>query len=87
MTNDLSDIRLTAAAAHREALLRAGQAWEQQGMINSAIDAYTRLLERYRGSTESRTASERLLLLGLMFEEQGHHHEALSLFDKLESLT
>ncbi len=80
--NDTTDLH----HAVRVALLRAAQAWEAQGMLNSAIDAYSRLLRRHPGSVESQAAFERLLALGRLFEEQGHFHEALALFDKVEKL-
>jgi tetratricopeptide (TPR) repeat protein len=73
--------------AARVALLRAAQAWEEQGMLHSAIDAYSRLLKRHPGSVESQAAFERLMAMGSLFAEQGHFHEALSLFDKVEKLT
>ncbi len=86
LENDTTDLHYAAAAARRSGLLRAGLAWEEQGLNNSAMDAYFRLLKEYRGSPESRAASERLLSIGSLFEEQGHYHEALSLFDKVERM-
>lgn len=56
-------------------------------MLNAAIDGYSRVLRRYRGSEEANAASERLLSLARVFEEQGRYHLAVSLFDKVEKLT
>lgn len=78
--------KLAAAASGRVALLRAAQAWDEQGLIHTAIDGYTRLLRRYPGSIEGREAFDRLLELGHVFENEGHYHEALSLFDQVEKL-
>jgi tetratricopeptide (TPR) repeat protein len=86
LENDTTDLHAAATAARRSSLLRAGLAWEEQGLNNSAMDAYFRLLKEYRGSPESRAASERLFVIGNLFEEQGHYHEALSLFDKVERM-
>ena len=83
--NDTTELQ-DASSAVRGALFQAAQAWEEQGMLHSAIDGYIRLLKRYPVSVESRSAFERLIAIGTVFQEQGHFHEALSLFDTVEKL-
>jgi tetratricopeptide (TPR) repeat protein len=78
--------KLAVAAAGRASLLRAAQTWEAEGKVHTAIDGYSRLLKRHPGSIEGREAFDRLLAIGQGFEENGHFHEALSLFDKIEKL-
>jgi hypothetical protein len=86
MTHNESTELQDASSAVRGALFKAAQAWEEQGMLHSAIDGYIRLLKRYPVSEESRTAFERLIAIGTLFQEQGHFHEAISLFNTVEKL-
>jgi len=78
--------RDAAAAIRREGYLRSGQAWEERGMIESAIDSYVLLVRLYRGSDESIVALERLTSIGRAFQARGYVDEALCLLDKVERL-
>lgn len=70
----------------RTSMLRLARSWESRGQINQAIDTFSRILSAYPDSAEAHSAAEEILTLAQRYEQQGHYHLALSLYQRLEQL-
>jgi tetratricopeptide (TPR) repeat protein len=69
------------------ALLRLGNSSLVSGSIYTAIYAYTQVLERYPDTGAANAATENLLRLAAMLQDQGRFYTALNILNQIEELT
>ncbi len=86
MTTGATDI-VQADAAARGAILRLARDAQAKGMFYHAIHAYSHLLDQYPATEESHKAVGELIGLAQFLEQQGKYYTAMSLYERLESLT
>jgi|GEM_PF-6715545 len=70
-------------AKAREELLEMAKAWEKEGKIQHAIEAYERVIGIDIESQEADKARDALLEIARRFDKEGKKHSAYYLYQKI----